>query len=107
MIDVRLDREFKDGVRCVFTKDGSSKSTSRVFESQQAAMNFAVFLAAQNGVIEADRLRIWLEHRGFHVDSMQVADREEAARRLAAAGPFTLQQGRRDPGAGDADKPDA
>jgi hypothetical protein len=94
-MDVRVDREFKgDGVRCVFSKDGSSKRATRVFEDEQSAVNFAVYLAAQSGVIESHRLAVWLEHRGFKVDSFEPGDREAATRRLASAGPFTLTEGK-------------
>lgn len=94
-MDVSVDRDYDgEGVRCVFRMEGRSKRTTRTFDSMQSALNIAVFIAGQAGVLEADRLRPWLELRGFQVDSIEAAqDREGAAARLAAAGPFTLRQG--------------
>ena len=95
-MDIAVDRDYKEeGVRCVFRMEGRSKRTMRVFNSMQSAINMAVFIAGQNGIIEKERLRVWLELRGFEVGEIEEADRDSAARQLAAAGPFTLTQGRR------------
>lgn len=94
-MDVSVDRDYHgEGVRCVFRMDGRAKRTTRVFDSMQSALNIAVYIAGQAGVVEMDRLRTWLELRGFEVDSIEVnEDREAAARRLAEHGPFTLGRG--------------
>lgn len=94
-MDVSVDRDFDgDGVRCVFRMDGKSKRTTRVFRDMQSALNIAVFIAGQNGITKKEQLRAWLELRGFEVESIEVAaDREEAAARLAASGPFTVTNG--------------
>jgi hypothetical protein len=94
-MDVSVDRDYHgEGVRCVFRMDGRAKRTTRVFDSMQSALNIAVYIAGQAGVVEMDRLRTWLELRGFEVDSIEVnEDREAAARRLTEHGPFTLGRG--------------
>jgi hypothetical protein len=94
-MDVSVDRDYHgEGVRCVFRMDGRAKRTTRVFDSMQSALNTAVYIAGQAGVLERDRLQAWLELRGFKVDSIEVnEDREAAAARLAEHGPFTLRQG--------------
>jgi hypothetical protein len=94
-MDVSVDRDYKgDGVRCVFRMEGKSKRTTRIFDSMQSALNIAVFIAGQAGILEKDRLRVWLELRGFEVESVEVdEDRCATAARLAGHGPFTLRQG--------------
>lgn len=94
-MDVAIDREYAgEGVQCVFHKKGRSKKTTRVFDSMQSALNMAVFIASQNGINDSAALKTWLELRGFEIEAVEVATgREEAAARLAAAGPFTLTQG--------------
>lgn len=94
-MDVEIDREYTgEGVQCVFRKEGRNKTTTRVFDSMQSALNMAVFIASQNGINDSAALKTWLEFRGFEVETVEVAaDRAQAAARLAAAGPFTLTQG--------------
>ena len=94
-MDVAIDRDYTgEGVQCIFHKKDKAKKVTRVFDSMQSALNMAVFIASQNGINDSAALKTWLELRCFEVEAVEVAaDREQAAARLAAAGPFTLTQG--------------
>jgi hypothetical protein len=93
-MDVKIDHEYDgDGVRCVFSMSDSisAKTTARVFENEQSALNLATFIAAQRGVVSATELHDWLAARGFHVEDFEAADREAAAATLRAAGQITVR----------------
>jgi hypothetical protein len=91
-MDVKVDREYAgDGVRCVFSMDGRSSTTVRVFNDAQSALNLATFIAAQRGVVSALELHAWLAERGFQVEEFEAADRDAAAATLRAAGQISVR----------------
>lgn len=72
MIDISKDLLFKgEGVRCVFSKINSAKTTFRIFKDEQSALNMAMFIAAQHSVNDKESLQLFLTQRGFEYESIE------------------------------------
>jgi hypothetical protein len=72
MIDISKDLSYAgEGIRCVFSKLNSTKTTFRIFKDEQSALNMATFIAAQHGINEIDKLKEFLTQRGFEFESIE------------------------------------
>jgi methylase of polypeptide subunit release factors len=72
MIDISKDTAYTgEGVRCVFSKPNSTKTTFRIFKDEQSALNMATFIAAQHGINDMEKLKDFLTQRSFEFESIE------------------------------------
>lgn len=72
MIDIAKDNLYSgEGVRCVFSKQDSTKTTFRIFKDDQSALNMAMFIAAQHSINTPDKLKTFLVERGFDYEKIE------------------------------------
>lgn len=72
MIDITKDTLYTgEGIRCVFSKQNSAKTTFRIFKDDQSALNMAMFVAAQHSINTPDKLKFFLTERGFEYEKIE------------------------------------